>query len=160
MSFPSEAYGMGTKRFADPRIPGNFPMDMRIPPLRNNNMLESNPLASIILVRRSAIWCHAALSSSVLCSALLCSALLCSALLCSALLCSALLWPSPRPGILRRTQMGTAQMRCCDRMVQLAMFYEVILVSVKRNGPFARAFTLQHSSIIWVKIPENTALRN
>ena len=30
-------------------------MDMRIPPLKFNTMLESNPLKSIILVRRLAV---------------------------------------------------------------------------------------------------------
>ena len=31
-------------------------MDVRIPPLKTNVMLESNPLKFIILVRRLAVW--------------------------------------------------------------------------------------------------------
>ena len=46
------------------KLSGNFPMDIRIPPLKTKIMLESNPLKSRILVRRlavvqdGAIWCR------------------------------------------------------------------------------------------------------
>ena len=38
-----------------PKISGEIPMDMRIPPLKIQIMLESNPLKSRILVRRLAV---------------------------------------------------------------------------------------------------------
>ena len=38
------------------QLSGEFPMDLRIPPLNIKIMLESNPLNSIILVRRLAVW--------------------------------------------------------------------------------------------------------
>ena len=37
------------------KLSGEFPMDMRIPPLRIKTLLESNPLKSTILVRTSAV---------------------------------------------------------------------------------------------------------
>ena len=37
------------------KLSGKVPMDMRIPPLRIKILLESNPLKSIILVRRLAV---------------------------------------------------------------------------------------------------------
>ena len=40
------------------KVSGNFPKDLRIPPLKIKILLESNPLKSRILVRRLAA-CHA-----------------------------------------------------------------------------------------------------
>ena len=47
-------------RFVDSKFAGEIPLDMRIPPLRMNIMLESNPPNSRILVRRLAVLCPAA----------------------------------------------------------------------------------------------------
>ena len=39
----------------DSKLLGKFPMDMRIPSLNNNIMLESNPMKSTMLVGRLAV---------------------------------------------------------------------------------------------------------
>ena len=42
-------------RFVHSIFPGNSPMDMTIPPLRNKHMIESNPLRSRILIWKFAV---------------------------------------------------------------------------------------------------------
>ena len=42
-------------RLLDSSFPGKFPIDMRIPPLSINILLESNPLKSRILIQRLAV---------------------------------------------------------------------------------------------------------
>ena len=42
-------------RFGDSKLPGKFPMNLGIPPLNIQIRLESDPLKSIILVRRLAV---------------------------------------------------------------------------------------------------------
>ena len=42
-------------RFVDSTFPGNYPADMRTPPLKLKNLLEPNPVKSRISVRRLAV---------------------------------------------------------------------------------------------------------
>ena len=55
LSTPNPPTNFAPTHIARVKLPGKFPMGIRIPPLRIKIALESNPLKSIILVRILAV---------------------------------------------------------------------------------------------------------